>query len=307
MTKQEPFPDQLARLLDSSQPLASLRFLSDITGEGLALLRRKWPAVDAGRRRQIIGQLVKLHRTDALMNLDEVFLMALDDTDEVVRSQAIQGLDDMEERRLSDRLLGLLENDPSNLVRSAAVSTLGKVAVLAELRKLDAARSSAIYAALQEVWQDRRESLDMRCLAIEAIGVFSAPETAEFIKEAYDSGGARVKASSVRAMGRNCDPAWVPLLVAEMKSSATELRYEAALASGEVASEEAVPQLTSLVDDHELHVQRAAIWALGEIGNSRARAVLRKLVSSRDEQIRQTAEAALAQASFWEDPLTSEL
>ena len=300
------FEALLARMFDPGQPPDNLDYLSDLGGKALELFRQNWPKAAVERRRQIIHRLVQLHASEALVNFDEIFLFALGDDDEVVRIQAIRGLDESDDRRLVLRLLYLLQNDSSGLVRSAVVSALGRLALVAELGKLDRDSSSAIYAALQEVLRGRYESLEMKCQALEAIAVFSFPEVRNSIERAYHSSNLQVRASSLRAMGRNCNPLWIPSLIAEMTSSRPLLRGEAALACGEIASDEAVPHLLTLASDPEDNVNEAAVRALGEIGGSKAQEVLRKLLGSVDGQIGQAVKASLAKVSFLEEPLSFE-
>jgi len=65
-------------------------------------------------------------------------------------------------------------------------------------------------------------------------------------------------------MGRNCEHSGWKNSREGLKSNNNELRYEAAFAIGELASEEALPDLIKLIDDRDIRVQEAAIRDLGK-------------------------------------------
>ncbi|MFC1954903.1 HEAT repeat domain-containing protein, partial [Chloroflexota bacterium] len=110
--------------------------------------------------------------------------------------------------------------------------------------------------------------------------------------------------SSIYAMGKNCDPSWVPIVLKELNNPDAEVRYEAAGACGELEEEEAVTGLKKLIDDFDVDVQMAAIQALGEIGNTEAKECLNQCLENENEVVSQMAEQVLKEMQSKEDPLS---
>jgi len=106
------------------------------------------------------------------------------------------------------------------------------------------------------------------------------------------------------AMGKNCNPAWLPILTKELGSTDAEMRYEAAGACGELGEEDAVPHLIRLISGPDTEVQLAVIRALGKIGDSEAKTCLEKCLDSSNEAIQQAAEQALYDLEVGEEPLS---
>jgi len=63
----------------------------------------------------------------------------------------------------------------------------------------------------------------------------------EIIEAAYYHEDQRMRTSAVFAMGRSADPYWSDLVINELQSSRPEMRYEAAMASGELELAAATP------------------------------------------------------------------
>jgi HEAT repeat protein len=103
-------------------------------------------------------------------------------------------------------------------------------------------------------------------------------------------------------MGRNCDPNWLEILNNELSSTDPELRYEAAVACGELGEEEAVPHLVELTEDEDTEVRLAAVQALGKIGGSEAKECLESCLSHPSEAVRQVAEQALYELETMSEP-----
>ena len=120
--------------------------------------------------------------------------------------------------------------------------------------------------------------------------------------EAYRSGSPKLKIGAVYAMGKNCDLAWLQILLPELNSDTAELRYEAAVACGELGEEDAVPRLVELTEDADADVQLVAVQALGRIGGSEAKECLELCLSYRSEAVRQVAEQALYELEIMAEP-----
>ncbi len=281
--------------------------LSNLSLEEMNSFESSWPAIGTERRRQIMDRLVELAEDNLELNFDAIFKSCLKDGDDEVRAKAIEGLWENEEASLIDPLISLLEQDSSERVQAAAAVALGKYAMLAEHDKLRDSHISKVHQALLAAIGDKKKPVEVICRALEAAAPASLPEVREAIGNAYKSGIPALKVSSIYAMGKSCDPVWLPVLLSELSSADAELRFEAAGACGELDEEEAVPYLITTVDDSDVDVRMAAIQALGKIGSVRATGCLRQCLESNNEAVRQAAEQALNMVEANDDPLSFRL
>ena len=299
----------VAEISNTYKPLRNsiLADLSNLHPEDLDLFRSLWTTIEVKRRRQIVQRLVELAEDNLELNFDSILKHCLKDQDDEVRSEAIEGLWENEEASLIDPLINLLEQDSSETVQAAAAIALGKFATLAEHKKLRSCYMPRIQEALLKAITDTRKAVEVSRRALEAVAPISLPQVKSAIGEAYKSSNSRLKISSIYAMGRSCDPIWLPVLLKELTSSDAEVRYEAAGACGELEEEEAVPLLRRLVSDLDSDVQMAAIQALGKIGTIQAKECLKQCLESNNEAIRHMAEEALNELETLEDPLSFQL
>jgi HEAT repeat protein len=289
---------------DKSVASSSLVQLSNLNWEELKPLDKAWETIEPKRRRQIVNRLVELAEENFELNFDGIFKSRLKDSDEEVRSAAIEGLWESEETSLIDQLINLLEGDSSEKVQAVAATALGKFALLAELRKLRSSHKSKISQALLAIINDGNKPLEVKRRALEAAAPLSLPQMKQAITEAYNSTDPRLKISALFAMGRSCSRFWLPILLRELGSTDAEIRYEAACACGELGEKEAVPYLIELVSDHDIEVQLAAIKALGKIGASEAKGCLEQCLDNSSQAIQQAAEQALYELEGGEEPLS---
>ncbi|MFC1949808.1 HEAT repeat domain-containing protein [Chloroflexota bacterium] len=293
---------------DSVTPLSSsLAELSNLGTEEMEFFKRSWAGIKPKRRRQIIRRLVELAEDSVELNFDSILKYCLEDQDDEVRSQAIEGLWENEEPSLIKSLIHLLEHDSSEKVQATAAIAMGKFALLAEHNKLRSNHITRIQQALLAAVYDKNKPVEVSRRALEAVAPVSLPEVKTAIMEAYRSLNPRLKVSSVYAMGKSCDVSWLPILLRELTSTDAEVRYEAAGACGDLEEEEAVPYLSKLVNDSDTDVQMAAIHALGKIGSTQARACLKQCLESNSEIVRQMAEQVLGELEAAEDPLSLRL
>jgi HEAT repeat protein len=284
-------------LANREKPLVntSLADLSNLNLDELKLLDQAWSDIDADRRRSIINRLVELAEENFELNFDSIFKNCLKDTDAEVRTKAIEGLWENEETILITPFIKMLNEDSSETVQAAAAKALSKYAMLAELKKLGPYSSNRVSQALLAILIDKNKPREVWRRVLEAAAPLSSPEVKKAIKEAYISNDLKMKNSAIYAMGRNCDSAWMPILIKEMISPIPDTRYEAAGACGEICDDEAVPHLIKLSQDKDTEVQRAAIQSLGKIGGVKAKQFLQKCLNSPDEVISEAAEQALKQ------------
>lgn len=285
----------LADLGNGDKPLlsSSLADLSNLNTGELGSFEQLWVTIETSRRRKIIDRLLELAENNFELNFDDIFKMALKDKDPDVRTKAIGGLWEDEEPLLINSFVRLLKEDSSEKVQSAAAAALGRFAMMAELRKLRPSYAATVTEALLSVLADRSKPAEVRRRVLESAAPLTIPRVKEAITDAYNSPDMKLKASAVYAMGRSCDPAWLPILLNELFNGSPEIRYEAINACGELCDKEAVPQLMKLLDDKDVDVQLAAIQALGKIGGAQAKRCLQRCLESPDDSVCQAAEEAL--------------
>jgi HEAT repeat protein len=304
-----PVEETIIKLAGKDNPLLNSHLveLSNLNPEGMECFNSSWPGIGTERRRQIMNRLVELAEENLELNFDAIFKFCLKDGDDEVRSKAIEGLWENEEPSLIEPLIHLLEQDSSEIVRAAAAIALGKFAMLAEHKKLRDSYVSRVHKALLAAIGDKKRSVEVSRRALEAAAPVSLPEVKEAIADAYKSGNAGLKVSSIYAMGQSCDPIWLPVLLKELSSVDAELRYEAAGACGELEEEEAVPYLINAVGDSDVDVRMAAIQALGRIGSAEAKECLKQCLESSSEAVRRAAQQALNDVEAVDDPLSFQL
>jgi len=301
-----PIEQIITDLGNSDKPLlnSQLAELSALSPEMLSLLEQVWAAIEPKRRQQIMYRLVELAEDNLELNFDNIFFECLKDEDAEVRSKAIEGLWENEDTSLINPLINLLEHDSSEKAQAAAATALGKFAMLAEHEKLRPNHAAKVGQALLSAINDSSKSVEVRRRALEAVAPLSLPEVKEAISQAYHGKDIKLRASSIYAMGKNCDPYWLPVLLKELNSNNNEIRYEAVGACGELGEEEAVPYLIKLCRDPDTDIQLAVIQILGKIGGVEAREYLKKCVRNPSEATQQAAEQALHELEIGEDPLS---
>jgi len=299
-----PIEGTIADLGNSSKPLSSSRLakLSNLNAEELELLEQVWTTIEPKRRRQIVSRLVELAENDFELNFDSIFKNCLEDQDAEVRSKAIEGLWENEEPSLINPLINLLGQDSSEKVQATAATALGKFIMLAEHKKLRSSHVSKVCQALLTAIGDKSKPVEVKRRALEAISPVSLPQVERAITEAYQSHNPKLRVSSIYAMGKSCNPSWLPILLKELGSADTEMRYEAAGACGELGEEEAAPPLVKLANDPDIELQLAAIRALGKIGGTEAKNCLEQCLDDPGEAIQLAAEQALRELEIGEEP-----
>jgi HEAT repeat protein len=299
----------IAEIFDSTKSVntSKLVYLSALNGEELEFLAEIWTKTDLGRRQEIVSQLLHLSEVDFGLDFSAVFVVSLGDPDETIRAQAVAGLDGEDNYLLIKPLVHVLKEDISAKVRAAAAMALGKFALQGELDNLPSHYREKVYNSLLEILDSKTELIEVKRRALEAISPFSLPRVKELIETAYQTDNIKLRASAVYAMGRNCDVAWLPTLLAELNSQEAEIRYEAASACGELCAEKAVPRLVEMTENENQQVEEAAIKALGEIGSEQAKQALSKLAKNPQPSIRDAAKSALKEIQHCEDPLSLQL
>ncbi|MEE8353606.1 MAG: HEAT repeat domain-containing protein [Dehalococcoidales bacterium] len=275
--------------------------LSGLDGEELAALQMEWARVASERRRQILGRMVTLAADDVRLSFEGVFRERLDDTDAEVRRRAIEGLSECEDAWLIKPLVHLLTRDSSEAVRVRAAEALGRFAVLAECGHLPTDRVEMVTRALLDTVEPTSAPIEVGCQALESVAALSLPEVTAAIMRAYQEDDDRLQLSAVRAMGRSCDPSWLPMLLKEVASRDPELRREAVTALGQLGEEDAVACLADLIYDDDVRVRLATVRALGEIGGPEAVEALEQALPDAEAAVTDAAEETLESLADLDD------
>jgi HEAT repeat protein len=283
---------------ESRLSISSLYSLSGMNRTEAMLFQKAWPLIAVDRRRQIINFLVEIAEASFEVDFSQVFRFCLGDEDERVREAAIEGLWEDDDTALINPLLTLLQDDPSISVRAGAATSLSRYILLGELDKIKAQPFALVREALLEIIHSPFEDLEVRRRAIESIAYFSEEGVRNIIEAAYYDEDEKMRISAVFAMGRSADPYWSDLVMSELESSSPEMRYEAAMACGELELSAATPLLANLVNDPDREVQEAAICALGQIGGDEARRILYICYEEGDQFLQEAVEEALEQLEF---------
>ncbi len=298
----------LAEFRDAEAPLRTglLRQLSNVVPEDLPGLLAAWYTTNDERRRHIVRRLVELSQVEADVNFDDVFRFCLDDADADVRSRAIGGLADCEDRWFMNRLMELLGSDPVPHVRAAAAQGLGRFVYLAELGELRPRDRSTVEDGLFASLDRPGQPLDVRRRVVEALGAFSDARVAELIGHAYADPEPLMRVSALCAMGRSCDPFWLPTILRELRSPRADMRHEAVLACREMADPAAVPSLVPLLEDDSVRLRIAVLGVLGALGGKVAERTIVGCLDHPDAATRRAAAQALHELRFSDDPLTAD-
>ncbi len=283
---------------------SELARLSGLSAEQVDLFAASWPGIDVRRRREVVEELLELEEDNVEFDFDAVFLQGLPDDDAQVRVASVRGLWEHEGPDIIAPLLRLLVGDEDAGVRAESALALGRFVLLFEEGRLREQYFRDVEAGLRAVISGADEIDEVRARALEAMGAHDNAWVRQAISGAYESGMRRLKVAAVHAMGRSCEPRWLPLLLRELASEEPEVRYEAATALGSLGDESAVSHLVPLLSDPDVEVRDAGIAALGEIGGREARVALRGLVQDGSRAAKEAALAALSRIDFEEDPLS---
>jgi HEAT repeat protein len=289
------FREVVRKLAETTERLSSseIAALSLASPEDARLFREYWAGTTAERKAAVLGRMLELAEDDPNLEFSPLYLVMLDDEVPAVRAGAVKGLWENEDPSLIRRLMPLMEDDAESSVRAAAAQALGKFVLLAEHGKIRVGLRDLLLSRLLGVFQNDRETNEVRRRALESVAYLSCPEVRQAIMDSYDSPDPSLRSSALFATGRNLAPEWLELLIDELSSDSPEHRFEAVVACGHYEDEQAVPQLIRLTDDPDPEIRLAAITSLGKIGGPDARSRLRELTESADEAVAEMAAQAL--------------
>jgi HEAT repeat protein len=288
-------------------PFSSLYAFSDLSGEHWAVFQAAWATFSPLQRQRLVRALIDLAEASFEVNFDAIFRHTLYDEDPDVRAMSIDGLWENEDVRLIGPMLTMLRADPSERVRAAAASGLGRYVLAGQLEELPEATEARIVSELLATIHLAGESIEVRRRALESVAYACTPEVLAALEMAYYDPDEDMRISAITGMGRSCDKRWRPIILEELTNTTPAVRYEAAWASGEMGLRSAVPLLADLIYHPDLQVSIAAIWALGQIGGGQAKEVLLAAYEDADAGMRDALDEALAEHALSEGDLEFEL
>ncbi len=299
----------LDRIADESRPVRSTNLapLSDMPHSQTDLFRSAWGRLSAQRRLELVRELVEQAEGNIHLNFDAILRELLYDLDPEVRRLAIEGLWEDNRPTLIAPLVNLVSGDPSAQVRAAAAMALGRFVLLGALGEISEGRATQAEEALRAAWYRPQEVTEVRRRALEGLAYTNQPDVVELIRIAYYDEDELLRQSALFAMGRSADRRWGKYILAELSNPVPAMRFEAAVAAGELALPAAVPPLVQLLDDGDSSVREAAATALGQVGGPAAKRALEDAVGGPDEVLAAAAEAALEELNFNSGRLSDDL
>ena len=290
----------LERLADESRPVrtTNLAALSDVSRSQIAMFHAAWAGFSPQRRLELVRELVEQGEDNIHLNFYAILRDVLFDPDAEVRRLAIEGLWEDDRSTLVGPLTTLLANDPVSEVRAAAALSLGRFVMLGTLGEISEASAEQAEQALHTAWSRPNEDLEVRRRALEGLAYTSGAEVREMIHSAYYDEEDLLRQSAVFAMGRSTDSRWARYVLDELQSPDEAMRFEAAVAAGELTLLGAATELIRLLDDTDVSVRNAAVASLGQIGGPAARRALEAVAAGEDEDLAEAADAALEELSF---------
>ena len=297
----DEFLNQLPEDDDAAINYASLAELSRLTGPEASEFGQLWLEWSSERVLDIVERMVSLCEDQPDVEFEVIYKQGLNHPNPTVRIASLKGLEESEDRALLIQLSQILKSDPVAEVRAAAAIPLAHLSIMAEAGKLSARYREALEDALYGVMENEREIQEVKLKAMEAVSVFAAERLTSHIESAWSSGDLNARQSSLFAMGRTSDPKWIEYVIPDLEHDAASVRYEAAIAMGELGDEHHLRVMDAPLDDEDLTVQLAAISAVERIGGDAAKAKLELKLASPEPQVVELVQQALQTMKDEED------
>ena len=297
----DEFLNQLPEDDDAAINYSSLAELSRLTGPEASEFGQLWLEWSSERVLDIVERMVSLCEDQLDVEFEVIYKQGLKHPNPTVRIASLKGLEETEDRALVIQLGKILKSDPVAEVRAAAAIPLAHLSIMAEAGKLSARYRDALEDALYGVMENEREIQEVKLKAMEAVSVFAAERLTSHIEVAWSSGDLNARQSSLFTMGRTSDPKWIEYVIPDLEHDSASVRYEAAIAMGELGDEHHLRVMDALLDDEDLTVQLAAISAVERIGGDAAKAKLELKLASPEPQVVELVQQALQTMKDEED------
>ncbi len=280
---------------------AGLGFLSGLTRGETRTLRETWPTLLAEQRRHLVRAMDERAREDLDLDFARALRVALRDREADVRAAAIDAL--WEDRALDSltAFADALDRDADATVRLAAARALAPFAVAAAADEIPETYGNRVRETLLAAATSGVEEIEVTRAATAAVGVFDDPRVRDVIRETYDRGSTEDRLAALTAMGRSCDPRFLPTVQYDTEDDERDVRREATRALGEMGLSAGVAEVIARLDDEDRGVRLVAVTALGQIGDRESVRTLRehRADDERDDW-REAVDDALAEAELGE-------
>jgi HEAT repeat protein len=241
---------------------------------------------------------------DTLLSCDDFARFALDDEDANVRSRAISLLWECEDPKLAGRFAEMLSNDPSDIVRAAAASALGKFVLMGELEEISRKVFSETIDLLLQVYTSEL-SERVRQEILRSLSYSGQRDITIMIQEAFLSDKKDWKIAALESMGRSADNRWKDHVISTLDHSDEDYQYEAIRAAGELELKPARLSLLEMLMEDEIansDLRFQVIWALSKIGGESVYETLQELLdNAEDDDEIDVLELALENLEFTDD------
>ena len=301
--KEKSFDTVLDELFhEESLPIPQLYRLSDMQAEEWAAFKVGWATVPDERRQVIVRHLADICEDNFVVDFAPVFVHSLEDSLAAVRMAALDGLWDSTDLKLIPTMKQLMQHDPDERVRAAAVGALGHYVLLAEWGQLPERILPDLVETLLAEYDNEDTAVSIRRVLLEALGAADHPRIKKLIEEAYENGDQAMQMSAVFAMGNSADRRWTVTVLGELESPYEDMRAEAARAAGAIGSSDFVPQLAELAYDEDLTVRVVAIASLGQIGGDEVQRILANMLDDPEveeiDEVMEAVEEALEESAL---------
>jgi HEAT repeat protein len=299
------FDEALAKAIASGDevPEAVLEGLSGLGGVALRRFHDVWERLDPDRRAYLLDRLGELGESNLALDFQHIYVAALADRDASVRERALKLAAAEPSPALLETFLRAAIADSDEDVRLSAVEALGQFALTAQTDDWPPEAWRQIETALVGVLRLPSADPTMRRAALLSVAYLTTGAVETEIRQAFRDQGLRDAA--IEAMGRNCQPLWIPDLSDALDDEDAAIREVAVEAAAELEDEALVPRLLPRLDDDDDEVRLATIAALGTIGGPVAKEALTELLTSTDRQNRDAARVALEALLDEENPLSA--
>ena len=279
-----------------------IRF-SDLSRDESRRVAAAWESIREATRAELVKRFEELSENQVELNFSRILRVALEDSSAVVRQLATAALWEDESSELLDRLRAMMASDDSIDVRAEAAAALERFAHQAATGKLASEKAKQIRFDLLGAVRSPDTPYNVRRRALESLGALgSDPVIEREISEAYDSGDHGLQCSALFAMGRSLDAAWLPIVLAELDSDDSELRFEAARSAGLLGSPDSLPALLAAAQGEDAEVRHAAISAIAQIGGRGASRALERLAEEAGEADMELIEMAQDEVTTMLEP-----
>ncbi len=225
----------------------------------------------------------------------EEILAYLTHEDPAVREAAVWALWNGRLTRIADPLIERAEHDTDALVRSAAVSVLGRYVyegLMLEHEERDPTEVEVINRViryLRDLFHDSERPKLLRRRALEALAFDPDEEVQSAIEAWARSEDPMLRKSAAFALGRVSGNRQTALLLTLLDDPSPRVQTEAIRSVGEQGIRKATPRLLALARGADRGLAREAIEALSQVGGKRAERALRELTRHTDLELARLA------------------